>query len=219
MTVAALRQQATLADFERLPEAPPYYEFEHGTLIVIPSPSLAHQDALGEVSHAVWHFARTQGLGRAFMKVDVYLPDGRVYVPDISFLTAEHLDYLSPIDQKIHGVPDLCVEVISQNENRDRVTKFRVYYANGVLWYWLIDPITLVIEEYRYTTEGYVRTASVDAGEMFSPGVFPGLVLNLADLLGVTLPDADGMQATDTPMDGAQEPSIASEPPSAPEQA
>ena len=218
MTVAPPKQPATLAEFERLPEAPPYYEFENGEIIPMPSPTPDHQDIVREVSTEAFRFARTNQLGRVFMEVDVYLPDGRVYVPDISFLATEHLDYLSPIDRKIHGVPDLCVEVISQNENRDRVTKFRVYHRNGVFWYWLIDPITFVIEEYRFTTEGYVRSASVDAGEVFSPGVFPGLELNLADLLGVTLSGMEEAQATVTPPQTPQEPFAVQEMPVAQEQ-
>lgn len=218
MTVTAPKQQATLADFERLPEAPPYYEFENGEILQIPSPTPEHQDIVSELSTTTRRFARANQLGRVFMEVDVYLPDGRVYVPDISFLTSEHLDCLSPIDRKIHGVPDLCVEIISQNENRDRVTKFRVYHRNGVLWYWLIDPLTLVIEEYRLTSEGYARSASVDAGEVFSPGVFPSLQINLADLLGVTLPDTAEAQAVDSTPPAIPQPSVSQEFPTDQEQ-
>jgi Uma2 family endonuclease len=95
---------------------------------------------------------------------------------------------LSPIDRKIHGSPDLAVEVTSSAPARDRVHKFRVYYGNGVPWYWIIDSNTLAIEEYHATPQGYLRTASIAAGEEFQPHLFPGLSMNLAALLDVEPP-------------------------------
>jgi hypothetical protein len=61
----------------------------------------------------------------------------------------------------------------------------RVYYGNGVPWYWIIDANTLAIEEYQATPQGYLRTASVAPGEEFRPQLFPGLMINLQVLLGV----------------------------------
>ena len=73
-------------------------------------------------------------------------------------------------------------------EARDRVHKFRVYYANSVTWYWIIDSNTLAIEEYHATPQGYLLMASVAAGEEFRPQLFPSLVINIAALLGVAPP-------------------------------
>lgn len=200
MIAPPITRPATLEDFERLPIAPPYHEFEEGEILLMASPIPEHQDIVREAGSVAFQYVRKNNLGRVFTEVDVYLPDGRVYVPDICYLTTEHLNYVSPINRKIYGAPDLCVEVVSQDEGRDRVKKFKVYLGNGVLWYWLIDPITLIIEEYRLTGDGYLRTASVAAGEAFAPGVFPGLEINLAELLGVTPPaneeDAPGASAT-----------------------
>ena len=208
MIAPPVTRPATLEDFERLPVGPPNYEFEQGEIIAMASPTPTHQDVVGDVSFVARLFVRERGLGRVFMEVDVYLPDGRVYVPDISYLTTEHLDYVSPVNQKIYGAPDLCVEVVSQDAARDRVRKFRVYLSNGVLWYWLIDPLSFTIEEYHLTPEGYTRTASVAAGEVFRPGVFPGLEINLTTLLGVMPPAYEeepmsgGQAAVEPPTDG-----------------
>jgi Uma2 family endonuclease len=78
--------------------------------------------------------------------------------------------------------------VTSSTPARDRVHKFRVYYDNGVPWYWIIDSNTLAIEEYHATSQGYLRTASVAAGEEFRPQLFSGLAINLVGLLGVEPP-------------------------------
>src|SRR5918996_5351682 len=178
-------QRMTLEEYRALPEGPPFYEFEEGELIMVASPTPEHQDLLLELAHALRQFVRQQQLGRVFMEVDVYLPDGRGYIPDLAFLSTDHLRLLSATDRKIHGSPDLVVEVTSSVPERDRVHKFRVYYDNGVPWYWIIDSNTLAIEEYQATPQGYLRTASIAPGEDFSPQLFPGLTLNLTALLGV----------------------------------
>jgi Uma2 family endonuclease len=181
-------QRMTLEEFRALPEGPPYYEYEEGELILVASPTPEHQDVVGALWNVLWQFVRQQQTGRVVMEVDVYLPDGRGYIPDIAYLSPERLHLLSPTDRKIHGSPDLVVEVTSSTPARDRVHKFRVYYGNGVPWYWIIDSNTLAIEEYHATPQGYLRTASVVPGEEFQPQLFPGLTLNLASLLGVTPP-------------------------------
>ena len=181
-------QRMTLEEYQTLPEGPPFYEFEEGKLILVASPTPEHQDIVGVLWHLLWQFVRQQQLGRVVMDVDVYLPDGRGYIPDLAFLSTDRLHLLNPADRKIHGSPDLVVEVTSSAPARDRVHKFRVYYDNGVTWYWIVDSDTLAIEEYHAIPEGYLRTASIAAGEDFQPRVFPGLSLNLAALLGVTPP-------------------------------
>jgi Uma2 family endonuclease len=82
----------------------------------------------------------------------------------------------------------LVVEVTSSTPARDRVHKFRVYYGNGVPWYWIVDSNSLAIEEYHTTPQGYLRTASIAPGEDFRPQLFPGLAINLVTLLGVEPP-------------------------------
>src|SRR5438552_9228881 len=174
----------TLEEFRTLPEGPPYYEFEEGELIPVTSPTPEHQDIIVALGFVVQRWVRDQKLGRVFVEVDVYLPDGRVYIPDASFLATDHMHLLSPSDRKLHGSPDLVVEITSGTPARDGVRKFRVYYENGVPWYWIIDQESLAIEEYHATTEGYLSTASVAGGEEFRPAVFPELVINLAALVG-----------------------------------
>jgi Uma2 family endonuclease len=182
MTTTATRPM-TLEEFSTLPEGPPYYEFEGGELIPVTSPTRQHQDVLAALVQVLRPFVRERKLGAIFLEVDVYLPDGRVLIPDLAFLSTERLHLVDPKDDKIHGAPDLLVEITSSAPARDRVHKFRVYYENGVPWYWIIDAETLAIEEYHATPDGYLRTASIAEGEEFLPQLFPGPLLNLATLV------------------------------------
>jgi Uma2 family endonuclease len=176
----------TIEEFQALPEGPPYYEFEEGEIVPMTSPRPEHQDIVDELVFVLKAYVRKKQAGRVLRELDVYLPDGRVLIPDIAVLTTERMSYLNPVDGKIRGVPDMVAEVTSGDAVRDRVHKFEVYLRNGVPWYWIVDQTTLAIEEYRATPEGYLRVSSVAPGQTFTPGLFPGLTIDLVALLGVT---------------------------------
>ena len=177
----------TLAEFLTLPEGPPNFEFEKGAVVPMASPTSRHQDVIFELTRILKDFTRQHTLGYVFMGIDVFLPDEQhVYIPDLGFLSNAKRDHHSADDGKIHGGPDLVVEVTSSDPDRDRVEKFRVYFDNAVPWYWIVDPDHLAIEEYRATPEGYVRTASIMSNEEFRPKLFAGLVIKLSELVVAT---------------------------------
>lgn len=191
MTIAAplhnlaQSRHISLQEYKSLPEGPPFFEFEKGRLIPMPSPTPRHQDVVLETAYSIKQFATSNRLGRVFMEVDVFLPDGEhAYIPDISFVSAGREQLHEQTDQKIHGAPDLVIEVTSTEPERDRFEKFDAYFRNGVRWYWIIEPDALTIEEYFATPEGYVRAAGVTAGEVFRPKLFAGLTIDLAKLIG-----------------------------------
>jgi Uma2 family endonuclease len=72
------------------------------------------------------------------------------------------------------------VEVLSpSNASYDRVEKLDAYRRASVPWVWLIDPETLVVEEYRWTPEGYLLVSTTPPTHPFEPKRFPGLKLEL----------------------------------------
>jgi Uma2 family endonuclease len=175
----APRMKMTLEQFRALPEGPPDYEFEEGEVIPLPRPHGQHQYIMTELLGVVWPHVKRHRLGRVWPEIDVELPNDRSYVPDLCYLSTERGDYYSEDDGKIHGAPDLVVEIASPSTaSRDRVRKFNAYFEAGVPWYWIVDPQTLEIEEYQAMPQGYLRTASVEAGDTFRPGLFPGLEIN-----------------------------------------
>lgn len=174
----------TREEFRQLPEGPPDFEFEDGVVIPMPRPHGRHQDIVAALVRILPVYVARNGLGRCWVEIDVELSEALTYVPDLVFLGVEHLARYSEADGKIHGVPDLVVEVVSRhNPGRDRVTKFNNYLAVGVPWYWLIDAESQVVEEYRAEAERYMRTSAAEAGQVFRPEAFPDLELNLRDLL------------------------------------
>ena len=59
-------------------------------------------------------------------------------------------------DEKIHGVPDLCIEILSRSTMKnDLFKKKKIYAANGVKEYWIVDRWSEKIEVYHLAEGGY----------------------------------------------------------------
>jgi Uma2 family endonuclease len=181
----AVAAQLSLAEFLALPEAPPRYEFEEGTLIPMPQPHSRHQQILAVLLVTLWSHIRAYRLGQIWPEIDVILPGaGRVYVPDLLYLRPEHGDRHDETTGRIHGAPDLVVEILSPSTRlRDRTVKREAYQQAGVPWYWLVDQDDLTIEELELTPRGYLLTQVVPPGRPFRPALFPELAIDLAALL------------------------------------
>jgi Uma2 family endonuclease len=179
----------TVGDWLQLPEGPPCYELEHGRLVKMPSPRREHQEIVGLLFVALRQFAREHDLGTVVMAVDVALPTGQGYIPDITFVRREREAALLGRDGKVHGAPDLVVEVLSPSTRlRDRYRKLRAYWEAGVMWYWLVDSEALGVEEFQHTPQGYLAATLAAPGEIFETKALPGLRLDLAALVGETRP-------------------------------
>ena len=175
----------SLAEFLALPEAPPRYEFEEGTLIPMPQPHSRHQKILLRLAALLDGYITARALGSLWPEIDVILPGaGRVYAPDLVYLQAEHGDRHDEATGRIHGAPDLVVEILSPSTRlRDRTVKREAYQQAGVPWYWLVDQDDLTIEELELTPRGYLLTQVVPPGQPFRPALFPELAIDLAALL------------------------------------
>jgi Uma2 family endonuclease len=181
---SGMPQTITREAFQQLPEGPPDFEFEYGVLIPMPRPHGRHQDIIAALARVLPVYVARNGLGRCWVEIDVELHAQLTYAPDLVFLTSEHAAQYREEGGKIHGVPDLAVEIVSRhNPGRDRVTKFNNYLSVGVAWYWLIDAESLVVEEYHAEAGRYVRTSAAEAGQTFRSELFPGLELDIQGLL------------------------------------
>ena len=98
------------------------------------------------------------------------------YEPDICFFAAETAATFYP-EQMRFPAPDLVVEVLSAlTAAIDRGVKFEDYAAHGVGEYWIIDPDTETVEQYRLTGERFELAIKAQTGELRSFTV-PGFVI------------------------------------------
>jgi Uma2 family endonuclease len=80
------------------------------------------------------------GFGEMFeAPTDVELEEHEIVVPDLVFVLAHRRHILGR--QKIEGVPDLIIEILSPSTSRmDEGEKRALYARVGVPEYWLVDP-------------------------------------------------------------------------------
>jgi Uma2 family endonuclease len=120
------------------------YELASGKIVMTPPAAWEHAEVEARVIRILGDFVTKGNLGKMFGSSAGYeLPSGDTLEPDASFISRERW---SKGPQPRRGqflkiVPTLTVEIISPaTARRDRIEKKRIYEANGVDEYWLVDP-------------------------------------------------------------------------------
>jgi Uma2 family endonuclease len=151
-------------------------EFINGEKIVQSPAKLKHTATVGNLLRLISTYVMVHGLGWVgFEKVMVSLTRND-YEPDICFFNAATAASFHP-DQMRFPAPDFVVEVLSASTAaNDRGVKFDDYAAHGVAEYWIIDPDTETIEQYRLVGDGYELAIKAQTGELRSFAV-PGFVI------------------------------------------
>ncbi len=180
MTTIYSGMQLTLDEFLALPEMDQRCEFEEGKLYIMPSPNVDHQ----QLSQFLLIHLSTQlmdlGLALVHLPVDVLLSESVLVVPDIVVVKPERADIIGP--QRIAGAPDIAVEILSSDANRDLVRKRRWYAEAGVLEYWPIDPIANTLTVLELGDGAYRERAVLTAEDTLTTPLFPEFSLPLAQL-------------------------------------
>jgi Uma2 family endonuclease len=126
------------ADYWQLPEDE-RVELIRGRLIPLPQRDVLHQTVVGTLSVELFHIGR-RSRGRALPgPLDVQLAEHTILQPDAVYIQRERR-YI--VKERLAGLPDLIVEVLSPgNHRRDRVDKLNLYAEYGVAEYWIVDPV------------------------------------------------------------------------------
>jgi Uma2 family endonuclease len=167
MATAATTHFVTEAEFLALPESNQRIELIDGEVIVPPSPTFEHQTAVGRLFNALSGWAAKQAPQPtvALAPLDVRFGPSRILQPDLMvFLRPLPRDIETPITR----VPELVIEVLSNNRSYDRFTKRALYAEAGVKEYWLVDIDGSRIE---------VRTGAALSGERFCTDKLSSLLL------------------------------------------
>jgi Uma2 family endonuclease len=151
-------------------------EFINGEKIVQSPAKYKHTAVVGNLFNLLNNYARVHALGWVgFEKVMISLTRND-YEPDICFFNAKTAAAFHP-DQMRFPAPDFVVEVLSTStEAIDRGVKFEDYAAHGVSEYWIIDPDTETVEQYRLVGDRYELAIKAQTGEVRSFAA-PGFVI------------------------------------------
>ena len=174
----------SLDEFLALGETDGKWELDDGVLYIMASGSPDHQ-------FIILHFCR---------QIDDYLdgfeePPAQFYhemttilsrelqrapEPDIVIILNERRDIVS--HARVEAPPDIVVEILSTDRNRDLVRKRQTYAEAGVLEYWPIDPRDDTVTQLELRDGAYVERAVLTAGDTLTTPLLPGLEIPLADI-------------------------------------
>lgn len=172
----------TEEDYFNLPETNRIVELSEGRLIITPAPTDQHQRIVGELYFLIRSFLLKNNLGEVRLSpLDIRLWRDNIRQPDIVFVCNEHKDRIS---NKYWGVPDLVIEVTSENtEKQDRIEKFYEYEKAGVLEYWIVDPFQQIIEVFTMRKETYTLYGKWSVSEIAKSGLLTGFEVKINELM------------------------------------
>ncbi len=178
--------QLTVKEFFALPE--PWnkrkMELDEGALYIMTKPRLVHQFFQARLSK----------------HMETYLdefedPPANVFADVMAALSLERRILLAPDltivmqgnaaafrDQMVEGAPDIAVEILSSDRNRDLVRKRQLYAEAGVPEYWIIDAVNDTATILELENGGYVERAVLTADDTLTTPLPPGLSIPLADV-------------------------------------
>lgn len=170
-------------------EAP--FELIDGERILIVPPVAIHVVILKIIYGALYRYEQMTGIGVAFTEAPFVLADTSNWVkgsrvPDTMFYLAERwtayitavLDWYS---KPFVFVPDLCVEIISANDNyADVEAKVDRYLADGVRLVWVVDPYNRTVAVYAPGSDQITRLSGDST--LSGSDLLPGFALPLKDI-------------------------------------
>lgn len=175
----------TTDEYLATPETVLPRELALGIMRVADAPVIAHQRVVRDLTIALTACARDGHLGEVLpAPVDVILDRARnlVVQPDLVFVSAERPEI---VGDRIHGAPDLVVEVLSPHPRIGRLHEKIEWFAHyGVKECWLIDlarrqVAVLTFEDTRVANRGLFLDV-----DPIASGILPNLRLTPLDIFG-----------------------------------
>ena len=171
----------TPEEFCDLPERKPRCELHRGVLYIMPEPALDHQFLV----HLLWKYLFDQltlaGVAHAYSSVNLLLTAEDYLAPDIIVVRSSRAEMLGRV--WVNGAPDIVVEALSTDRNRDLVDKRQWYAAAGVPEYWILDGDADTLTPLELGDDGVYRERAVlTVADTLTTPLFPEFSLPLAQL-------------------------------------
>lgn len=176
------------------------YEIIGGIKTMAPAAPVGHSGIIFELAFIIKDYLRKTNSGVVFTDdVDVHLPNGNLFKPDLVVIKKENLNIIN-WRGAIHGVPDMVVEVLSKStQKKDLTVKKDSYEACGIKEYWIVNPYmetvyTYVLQDGKYILTGeYINYDEYDlkllsdeekaeAKFEIALSIFPELTISLKEI-------------------------------------
>ncbi|MEO8819315.1 MAG: Uma2 family endonuclease [Ginsengibacter sp.] len=132
-------------------------------LIMSPTPQNFHQVVAGEIYVEISLLLRKNKIGEVrIAPYDVHFSKENILQPDIFFIKKENVSKIKT--RGLFGVPDLIIEILSPSTSGlDFGEKLTIYEQYGVQEYFIVDPITKLVDSYFLKGEKYATQKTVTA--------------------------------------------------------
>jgi Uma2 family endonuclease len=175
----------TTIEYLNTPETVLPRELAFGVLRVADSPVVPHQRVVRDLTIVMTAHATAHRLGEVLpAPMDVVLDhDANLVVqPDIVFVSAARAEIVA---DRIHGAPDLVVEVLSPHPRVGRVHEKVEWFARyGVKECWLVDVTRKEMAVLTFAGHRVAGRALVAGRQPIASAVLPELGLSLPGILG-----------------------------------
>ncbi len=175
----------TSADLELFPNDDTRYEIVDGELLVTRAPHWKHQIVVDNACFALKSWSRFTKLGVVVSAPGVIFGDSDNVIPDVVWISKERLEDILDHHGHLTAALDLVVEVLSAGfgqERRDRELKLKLYSAQGVYEYWIMDWRRKSIQIYRRENATLVLVSTLFENESISSPLLPDFVCKLSEI-------------------------------------
>ena len=174
----------TYEEYLKEPESMLRYEIVDGEMIMSAAPHVEHQRSLKRAFRPIDRFVVEHELGEVlFAPVDIIVQREplRTRQPDLLFINNEGAAIIQ--DGRVHGGPDLVVEILSPSNTRVGIeAKLTDYARIGVRECWLAAPEGRTVETLLLEGGEWQRLAIRGAGENVETVVLQGLELPVSNI-------------------------------------
>ena len=159
-------------------------ELDDGVLYIMPRPRPDHQFVRRRFGHHfdIYFDGFADPPGEVHDDVVLALPSElpRLFVPDLAIILRSGRAAVG--NRMMEGVPDIVIEVLSTDRNRDLVRKRQVYAEAGIPEYWICDRRDDTVRQLELRNGQYVERAVLTADDTLTTPLLPGLAIPLADV-------------------------------------
>ena len=184
VTEATTTTRLTYEEYLKEPVTMHRYDIVDGEMTMSAAPHINHQTASGNINEPVRRFVRDNALGAVwYAPVDIIVQREplRTRQPDFLYISNERLGIIQ--DGRVHGGPDLVVEIMSPGNTRGEIERKLADYAHiGVQESWLASPEGCTVETLQLDSGEWKRLAIRGVGENVETVVLAGLELPVSDI-------------------------------------
>ena len=176
----------SLDEFLGLPDIDEYrwLELDDGELYFMPRPRRPHQFLKDSLTvyfiNYLDSFSEPPAEVYSELVVIISRESGRILIPDLSVFLR------SPGDESdisaAGNIPDIVVEILSTDRNRDLVRKRQIYAEAGVREYWILDPVNDTVLPLELQGNEYAERPTLTAAGILTTPLLPSLSIPLADI-------------------------------------